>query len=241
MSCWPTVAGRLLEDPGRWRSRRYQPLLGVQRHRVSARPSPSGDGDARSFAEAGARNAACVPLRGHLCDGGARRAARSSAMRHRKDSDTAGDDPGGRKRPELQRHPARRCAGARYGGGVCCAPAPAVVKPALERPRRECCHSLLQVRSRPVHELAHGSFGEAQLAGHLGPAATLQCRLDERVALALRQRGDSGERRAREHPRGDGILQHIGTRDPIVQCEVGPFGPGRPDRGRAHDSIQPSP
>ena len=91
-----------------------------------------------------------------------------------------------RRRPRARRR-ARRGRRARR---------PARRQPARERQRDQRRGGGPQARPRAVHELAHGAVREPQVLGHLVLRAALDGDLQQRLALALGERRQSGQRLA---------------------------------------------
>jgi hypothetical protein len=91
-----------------------------------------------------------------------------------------------------------------------------------------------------VHELPHGAVGEAQLVGDLVLRTALDGDLQQRLALALRQRCQPGERLAQHR----GVLGQLGraavARERVAQLLVVVAGRAQGvERRVLHDPVQP--
>jgi hypothetical protein len=121
---------------------------------------------------------------------------------------------------------------ARAGGG----------EPGRERERHHGGRGHADGRPRAVHELADGVAREPQVARHLVLPLALDRGPQQRVALAIRQRGDGGQRPVHERPPLDLLLWARGRRqrvDELVEVLAGHAQ--LVERGVAHDPVQPRP
>jgi hypothetical protein len=112
-------------------------------------------------------------------------------------SDNRGRGDAGRdERTKLDHRPAGRCrpgADRNIRRPVGTRSAPGDREQLGERERRQRCGRGPQSCTRPVHQLSHGTLGQAHRLRDLGAAASGDRDLDDRVALPARQEGELRE------------------------------------------------